>query len=273
MDDISKILKARKIVVDKALNEILPKQVAAPKKLHKAMRYSVFSGGKRIRPILAIESCFCCGGKIRDVLRAACAIELVHTFSLIHDDLPSMDDDDYRRGKWTCHKKFDEATAILAGDGLLSLAFETLTTGGDSGIKVKLIRELTASTGSMGMIGGQCVDIEYDGRKKLPSILNYINLRKTGALIKAALKIGAIAAGADSKKIKTMGEFGKSIGGAFQIIDDILDNGDSVRGFGKEGAYKKARFLTEKAKDSLSIFSGKAGNLRAIADYLVERKI
>jgi geranylgeranyl diphosphate synthase type II len=153
-------------LIDKELTALLPEKSAAPKKLHAAMRYSVFSGGKRIRPILAIESCLCCGGSISGVLRAACAIELVHTFSLIHDDLPAMDDDDYRRGKPTCHKKFGEATAILAGDALLSLALEIMASGRNPGAEIKLIKELTSSIGSLGMAGGQCVDIEYEGKKK-----------------------------------------------------------------------------------------------------------
>lgn len=266
------MLKSRKILIDKKLNQILPKENTPPKRLHKAMRYSVFSGGKRIRPILAIESCLCCGGGISDVIRAACAIELAHAFSLIHDDLPSMDDDNYRRGKLTCHKKYDEATAILAGDALLSLAFEVLADGRRPWMAARLIKEFAASLGSLGIAGGQCVDIEYAGRKKDLKVLNYINSHKTGALIKAAVKMGALASGAGAKKIKKMEEFGTAIGEAFQIVDDILDNGDSVRVLGKIAAIKKAKTLTKKADGSLEDFGASAGMLRGVADYLIERR-
>lgn len=271
---IDKLLTKRRAVIEKRLAKIIPGEDRDPKNLHKAIRYSVFSGGKRIRPILAIESCLCCGGDVGDVLDAACAIELVHTFSLIQDDLPSMDDDDYRRGKQTCHKKFDEATAILAGDSLLALAFETLAGTKNPGmIKSGLVKELASSIGSMGMAGGQCVDIEYEGKTKNPDILNYINACKTGAFIKSALKMGAIAAEADPEKIKAIEKFGKYIGEAFQIIDDILDNGDSVKVYGKELARKKASFMTNRAKDSLKSFSHKADTLKDIADYLIERTL
>ncbi|MCM8781456.1 MAG: polyprenyl synthetase family protein [Candidatus Omnitrophica bacterium] len=269
--DITKLLKKRKILINKRLAELLPKENAEPKRLHKAMRYSVLSDGKRIRPILAIESCLCCGGKISDVLDAACAIEIVHTFSLIHDDLPSMDDDDYRRGKLTSHKEFDEATAILAGDSLLALAFEILARGKDSETKLNLIKEIATSIGSFGIAGGQCIDVEYEGKAKSPKVVNYINLHKTGIFIKAALKIGAIAAKASHKKIAELEKFGRFIGEAFQIVDDILDNGDSVMLFGEDVAHKKAMLLTKKAKSSLKSFSTEADILREIADYLIAR--
>lgn len=270
--DINRLFKKRKALIDKKLNVLLPKENAAPKKLHKAMRYGVFSGGKRIRPILAIESCLCCGGGISDVIRAACAIELAHAFSLIHDDLPGMDDDDYRRGKLTCHRKYGEAAAILAGDALLSLAFEILADGQRPAMAQRLIKEFAASLGSLGIAGGQCVDIEYEGRKKDLKVLNYINSHKTGALIKAAVKMGALASCASAKKIKKMEEFGTAIGEAFQLVDDVLDNGDSLRALGKTAAIKKAKTLTEKAKGSLGDFGAPACALRGIADYLIERR-
>lgn len=271
--NIENLLKIRKTVIDKKLNEILPKENAYPEKLHKAMRYSVFSGGKRIRPILAIESCLCCGGNITDVIEPACAIELVHTFSLIHDDLPAMDNDDYRRGKPTCHKKFDEATATLAGDALLSLAFEGLSKADNTKVGMALVKELSHSIGSFGMAGGQAIDIEYEGKKKDIKTLNYINSHKTGVFIKAALKMGAIAAGASSKKINKIERFGILIGEVFQIVDDILDNANYAIMCGRAAAYKNAKFLTQKAKDSLKDFGNSAQNLKTIADYLIERKI
>ena len=204
---------------------------------------------------------------------AACAIELVHTFSLIHDDLPSMDDDDYRRGKQTCHKKFGEATAILAGDSLLSSAFGVLARDKDPKVEIELIKELANAIGSVGMAGGQQIDIEYAGKRKDPKTLDYINIHKTAVFIKAALKMGAQAAGTDPKKINKMERFGILIGEAFQIVDDILDNSDSVITLGREGARKKAELLTKKAKDILNGFGKKADTLKGISNYLVERKL
>jgi len=270
--NLIKLLQERRDLIDKALNRILPKESAKPGKLHKAMRYSVFSGGKRIRPVLVIESCLCCGGAVNDAIDAACAIELVHTFSLIHDDLPGMDDDNYRRGKLACHRKFDEATAILAGDALLTLAFEVLARGRAPGAEIKLIRELAASIGSLGIAGGQYVDIEYTGRKKDAKILNYINEHKTGMLIKASLKMGALASGAASGRVKALETFGRYTGEAFQIVDDILDGGDSVKVFGKKDALNKARLLTSKANAALDIFKDKADELKTISDYLIKRR-
>lgn len=271
--NIARLLQNHKRLIDKKLDEILPKENMPPARLHKAMRYSVFSGGKRIRPILAIESCLCCGGAVKDVMEPACAIELVHTFSLIHDDLPSMDDDNYRRGKPTCHKKFDEATAILTGDSLLALAMEIAARGKNPENEIAAIRELAGSIGSLGMAGGQSIDIEYEGRKKDLKILNYINLYKTAAFIRASLKIGAIVAGARTGRIEAMAKFGGLIGEAFQIIDDILDNGDSVVIFGKEGAYKRAQLLTKTANERLKAFGKDADTLKTIAGYLLDRTL
>ncbi len=271
--DIEGLLKNRKTIIDKRLDEILPAEKTYPVKLHKAMRYSVFSGGKRIRPILAIESCLCCGGEITDVIDAACAIELVHTFSLIHDDLPAMDDDDYRRGKLTCHKRFDEATAILAGDALLSLAFEVLAEGKKPATDMKSIKELGRSIGSLGMAGGQAVDIDYESKAKDLKTLNYINQHKTGALISASMKMGALAAGAPPEKVKAMSRFGTLIGEVFQLVDDILDNGGYVSMLGKKTAQKKVSLLTRRANKALSRFNGSADTLKSMADYLAARKI
>ena len=270
--DLLRIFEQRRQLIDKRLDKILPKTAAPPKKLHQAMRYSVFSGGKRIRPILAIESCLCCAGAINDCISPACAIELVHTFSLIHDDLPAMDNDDYRRGKLTCHKKFNEATAILAGDALLALAFETLAGEKRPGVALELVKELSASIGSLGVAGGQCADIEFESKKKTARVLNYINTHKTAELIKASVKIGALASGAGPEEINKMEKFGMAVGEAFQIVDDILDNGDSVSVMGRKGAIKKVRALTKTANEALEQFKGSADTLKEIADYLIERK-
>jgi len=272
--DIEKLLAQRKAAIDAALDNVLPAGDAAPQRLHRAMRYSVFTGGKRIRPILALESCRACGGTTGDVLDAACAIELIHTFSLIHDDLPAMDDDDYRRGKPTCHRKFDEATAILAGDSLLCLAFDIIARGRRPSIEVALMKELARSVGSAGMAGGQQVDIEYEKKKRSKDVLEYINIHKTAVFIKAAIRMGAIAAGAAASDVRRMEKFGICIGEAFQIIDDMLDNGDSVRVLGKDGAEKKAKALTKRADAAVGALGGrKAGTLKAISRYLLERRI
>ncbi|MBI4335551.1 MAG: polyprenyl synthetase family protein [Candidatus Omnitrophica bacterium] len=271
--DIEKLLKDRKVLIDAKLNELLPRAGMTPKPLHEAMRYSVFSGGKRIRPALAIEACLCCGGRVSDCVDAACAIELIHTFSLIHDDLPAMDDDDYRRGKPACHKKFGEATAILAGDALLAFAFEVLTGAKNKMACSDLVKTLSRAIGSLGVAGGQCVDMEYAGKKKHKVIINYINRHKTAALISASLKMGAISSGAADKKIAIMERFGGNIGEAFQLIDDILDNGPSVRVFGRDKLIRRAGLLTINAKHDLAPFGKLAGILKAIADYLIERRI
>jgi len=183
-----------------------------------------------------------------------------------------MDNDDYRRGKLACHKKFDEATAVLAGDALLALAFEVLAEEKRPGIALKSIKELSASIGSLGVAGGQCVDIEFEGKKKTAAVLNYINTRKTAELIKASVKIGALASGARPGKIDKMEKFGMAVGEAFQIVDDVLDNGDSVSVLGRERAIKKVRALTKTANESLKDFKGSADVLKKIADYLIERK-
>ncbi len=269
---VDELLALRKEQVDWRLNALLPGSSVVPAKLHRAMRYSVFSGGKRIRPLLAIESALCCGGSVVGALDAACALELVHAFSLIHDDLPAMDDDDMRRGKKTCHKEFDEATAILAGDALLSRAFEVLARERENAVGIKLIRELGAAIGSRGMAGGQALDIEYEKKPKTAALLRYINRYKTGALIRASLRMGAITATAAPARVDALGEFGVLIGEVFQIVDDIMDAGTA--GAGKDGtaALRKARALTTRAKQCLAPFRKKADTLRMIADHLVERK-
>jgi geranylgeranyl diphosphate synthase type II len=270
---IGSFCEKRRALIDKALDKVLPRETQIPRGLHKAMRYSVFSGGKRIRPILAIEACLCCGGRITDAINAACAIELVHTFSLIHDDLPAMDDDDYRRGKPACHKKFGEATAILAGDALLTLAFEVLAPGKRPSVEARIIKEFARSIGSLGIAGGQYVDIEGAAKQKNARAIEYINKQKTAALIAASLKMGAMAAGADSKMTGRLGAFGRHIGEAFQIVDDVLDNEGLALVLGRAGAVKRARLLTKKAKETIRPFKNKARALNSIADYLAERRL
>jgi geranylgeranyl diphosphate synthase type II len=199
-----------------------------PPVIYDAMRYSLFAGGKRVRPILTLLSAKICGLKYIDVMPAACAMEMIHTYSLIHDDLPAMDDDDLRRGKPTSHKKFGEAVAILAGDALLTKAFETaLLCGKNKKIKpasvIAAVSEMADGAGVKGMIGGQVVDITSEGKKISNKTLSYLHRCKTGALIRASVVMGALLSGADSKQVSLFRSFGEKIGLAFQIVDDVLD--------------------------------------------------
>ncbi len=268
---ISEYLKSRSKIVDEALDSYLPRDTDYPKAIHKAMRYSIFSGGKRIRPILVLASCEACGGKVKEALPVACAIEMLHTYSLIHDDLPAMDDDDYRRGKLTCHKKFGEAIGILAGDALLTFAMELLSRGKNSRVNNEVIGTITEAVGTYGMIGGQVVDIEEREETDLPT-LTYINAHKTGALIAASCKVGGIAAGASDKKVKALERYGAYIGFTFQVIDDILDKEGFALALGTGGARKEAARLIERAKQELRAFGRKAKALRDLADFLLTRK-
>jgi geranylgeranyl diphosphate synthase type II len=235
------------------------------------MRYSVFSGGKRLRPILTLESCVVCGGRIRDAFPAACAIEFVHTYSLVHDDLPAMDDDDYRRGKPAVHKAYGEANAILTGDALLTLAFHVIAEKADPKVSFKLIESLSSAIGTKGMVGGQVMDLEYRrGRKDKPA-LNRINRLKTSRLFEAAAMMGAIQARSSAGEIRAMAGFGANLGMAFQITDDILDKGDYVKAFGASRARQDAASFIKRAKSALGIFGARADFLRAVADHIGKR--
>lgn len=258
-------------MIDKELDRLLPKANEEPRALHRAMRYSVFSGGKRLRPILAIESCRLCGGRITDVIRPACAIEMIHTYSLIHDDLPAMDNDDYRRGRPSCHKRFGEATAILAGDALLTLAFSLLANDKDKEHSNKAIRELSKNIGSRGMVGGQEVDLK-NKRSLNKKTLNFIMENKTAALFKASLMLGAIFGNADKRKEAALYRFGKFLGLAFQLMDDYFDNDGYARIIGKDKTRKKALEFIEKAKGQLRPFGKRADRLKALADFVVYRR-
>lgn len=260
-----------KNLIDKSLDEYLPSEKEYPKAIHWAMRYSVFSGGKRIRPIIAIESCKVCKGALEDILPVAAAIELVHTYSLIHDDLPAMDDDDYRRGKPTSHKVFGEANAILAGDALLALAFNIISKEADSRIGLEVIRELSESIGTKGMIGGQVVDLEFKNKRLDKKTLNYINRFKTSRLFEASASSGAIVAKSSRKEVSAMAEFGTCLGIAFQIVDDIIDKEGYVKIFGLRRSRLESRRLVKKAKASLDIFGRRSNLLKEIAEYVLNR--
>jgi geranylgeranyl diphosphate synthase type II len=294
--DLKQYLRERCALVDAALERHLPAADELPVSLHKAMRYSVFAGGKRVRPIMLLAACEAVGGVVDQAMPAACAMEMIHTYSLIHDDLPAMDDDDFRRGNPTNHKVFGEAVAILAGDALLTEAF-ILMSNPAWGAKVAperllaVIREIGWCAGSHGMVGGQVVDMESEGNREVDLVtVQYIHTHKTGALIKAAVKAGAILGGADERGIAAMTSFGEAIGLAFQIADDILDIEGTTEELGKDAgsdqergkatypavvgladSKRRAAELMALAIDALAPFGERAEPLRAIARYIVER--
>lgn len=280
-------------LVEAALEGHLPLEATAPETIHRAMRYSVFAGGKRIRPILCIESARVFSKAVDAAVTAGCAIEFIHTYSLIHDDLPALDNDDLRRGKPTCHKAFGEAMAILAGDALLTLAFETLTRANvEPARRVRIIAEVSAAAGTVrGMVGGQVADIEAEGKPVDAAMLEYIHRSKTAALIRAAIVAGAIAGGAADSDIERMRRFGEALGWEFQVVDDILDVQESSSALGKtagkDQAQKKATYpalfgiekskafaqeLAARAERELACYGERAARLREIADYLVSRR-
>jgi len=293
--DLKAYLAERQQRVDLALDRFLPAEDTLPVSLHKAMRYSVFAGGKRIRPILAIAACEAVRGDADRVMPAACAMEMIHTYSLIHDDLPAMDDDDFRRGRPTNHKVFGEATAILAGDRLLTEAFILLSNAGvHEGIPAATLREvihtMARCAGSLGMVGGQVVDMESEGRDIDLPTLEYIHTHKTGALIYAALRIGALLGGGNETALEALSRYGEAAGLAFQVADDILDvvgkqenlgkdvGSDQARGkatyvalLGLEDARRRAAELRDLAVAALEPLGATAEPLRRIAHYIVDR--
>lgn len=278
--------------VNKGLAGLLAAESEYPQSLHKAMHYSLFAGGKRVRPVLVLAACEAVGGSTENALNTACAFECVHTYSLIHDDLPAIDNDDLRRGRPTCHKVYGEATAILAGDALLTAAFELIarTPGTDKGILLDATFELARAAGSAGMIGGQMVDIDSEGKDVTFPVLEYIHIHKTGELILASVRCGAMIGGGSAEDIKALSTYGKAVGLAFQIADDILDvegssavmgkptGGDEIKGkatypsiLGLDAARERAAELVDIAVNALSSFDERAEPLRAIARYIINR--
>ena len=283
--------------VEQALVRYLPQAgdepgVRCPARLGRAMGYSLMAGGKRLRPVLCLLAAEACGGDVDAALPAACALEMVHTYSLIHDDLPAMDDDDLRRGRPTCHKAFDEATAILAGDGLLTLAFEVVARHVHPATAAAgCVRVLAEAAGPEGMVAGQMADLEAEGRDDASlEALEAIHRRKTGALLRASLRMGAIVAGADETRVRALDTYGRAVGLAFQIVDDLLDvqgdeaklgkrvNKDSQLGkwtypglLGIEGSRRRARQLAEEAVEALAPLGPRGERLRALALDLLER--
>ena len=286
-------LKEQIALIDAHLDEYLAPQDNPQKIICEAMRYSVFAGGKRLRPVLMLMTCKMCGGDINEVMPFACALEMIHTYSLIHDDLPAMDNDDLRRGMPTSHIKFGEATAILAGDALLSKAFEIASqySGTNTDRAMKAVNLLAASAGTDGMIGGQIVDMESENKTITLDELRYLHLNKTGAIIRSACAIGALMSGASEAEMQAVDEFAKNLGIAFQIQDDILDvtgteaelgkpiGSDAEEGkntyvslLGLERSNQLAREHSLAAKSALDMFGEAAEELRQLTDYLTDRR-
>ena len=292
--EVRSYLTTRQKEIDRALDRYLPKASTRPATLHKAMRYSLFAGGKRLRPILCLAAAEACGGKIKNALPLACALECIHTYSLVHDDLPSMDNDDFRRGRPTCHKVFGDGIAILAGDALLTIAFEIVSSARPApryNMSI-LLREVAVAAGSQKLIAGQVADLEAEGRNVKRDELRFIHENKTAAILKTSVRLGAMSANADAKKLRAITQFGHGLGLAFQVIDDILDLTQTSEILGKsagkdvtakkatypaviglEKSRAEARRLTRQADDALSVFAGsKAQALHALANYLLERE-
>ena len=270
--DIRRYIASKKRIIDKALDKYLPSSKTRPQALHKAMRYAVFPGGKRIRPILTLASFEACGGNSNKILPVACGIELIHTYTLIHDDLPCMDNDDYRRGRLSCHKKSGEDIALLAGDALLTLAFQLFSEHGNR----EIIKEVSRAIGSQGTIGGQVVDIQSAQVHKCTSaqesVLDYIARKKTGALFEAAVKSGGIFKGVGKKKINSLGNFGRLFGFTFQLIDDLMDGDGYTKAYGRERTRNIAGDSNDKAKKGLKVFGNRATRLVEIADLVLKRR-
>jgi geranylgeranyl diphosphate synthase type II len=258
-------------MIEHKLKGLLRAREARPLSIHKAMQYAVFTGGKRFRPVLALCVCKACGGNPRDALGAALAVELIHTYSLVHDDLPALDDDDTRRGKPTCHKKFGEANAILAGDALLTLAFEWITKIKPAQRAVHVLREISKAAGTQGMIGGQVADLEAPARKKTLAEHDFISRFKTGALIRVSAAAGAIAAGATAREFQMITRYGECLGLAFQIVDDILDKDGYCKVMSIKAATQKALGLIDRAKKEAKLLGAEAKELIFLADSLRQR--
>ncbi len=293
---LEEYLQEKRVQVDRTLDRVLPPEEEEPRVIHRSMRYSIFAGGKRLRPILAIAAYRIAGGSQDAILVPACGLELIHTYSLIHDDLPCMDDDDYRRGRPTNHKVFGEAMAVLAGDAMTALAFECLLTEDrkgrfPEGAQLSAARAVARAIGTVGLVGGQVMDISNDARDGRKETLEETCGRKTGALIETSLECGGLLAGADSKVLGALRRYGKGLGLGFQIIDDVLNVTGDPRQMGKaahsdqerdmvtfasllgvEAAREEARRRIAQAKSSLEFLGDAAWPLLEIADYVLERE-
>jgi geranylgeranyl diphosphate synthase type II len=291
--ELKQYLAARQKVIDRALDRFLPKASTRPATIHKAMRYSLFAGGKRLRPILCVAAAEACGGATDRALPSACAVECIHTYSLVHDDLPSMDNDDFRRGRPTSHKVFGDGIAVLAGDALLTIAFEILAQAQPTkryGTR-ELLEELAVAAGSRKLIAGQVADLEAEGRKTTRADLRYIHENKTAAMLRVSVRLGAMSANATARDLRAISDFGESLGLAFQVIDDILDVTQTSEKLGKsagkdvaaqkatypaviglDASRREAQRLTKRAHDSLEPLGARADRLHEIANYLLVRE-
>ncbi|MGJ8697497.1 MAG: polyprenyl synthetase family protein [Verrucomicrobiaceae bacterium] len=293
MHDLKPYLKEQQSTVDAALNAFLPKASERPKTVHQAMRYSIFAGGKRLRPILTLAAAEACGGSPQNALPGACAVEVMHTYSLVHDDLPCMDDDDLRRGRATSHKVYGEGMAVLTGDALLTEAFTILAqTSPTKRYSLKdIILEFSICGGSKKLIGGQVLDLEGEGRDLTKAQLVRIHENKTAALLTTSLRLGGMSANATPLQLQALTDFGYNLGLAFQVIDDILDVTQSTEKLGKtagkdeevnkatypsilglEKSKKEAARLTKKSLAALAPLKKKAHRLEQIAHYLLDRE-
>jgi geranylgeranyl diphosphate synthase type II len=291
--DFSQYWAARQKEVDAALNRLLPPATTRPRTIHQAMRYSIFAGGKRLRPVVCLAAAEVLRGDTTAALPLACAVECIHTYSLIHDDLPCMDNDDFRRGKPTSHKVYGEGIAVLAGDALLTIAFEMVASAPAPSrySTAALVRELAHASGSQALVAGQVADIEGEGKKLTLADLRYVHHNKTAALIASSIRLGAMSANATPKQLESLTDFGESLGLAFQVIDDILDVTQTTEKLGKsagkdiaaqkstypallglEKAQKEADRLTARARAALKPFGKSAAPLEAIAAYLLKRE-
>jgi len=290
--NLDQFLVTRTELVNRALGRFLPSEKTKPVTIHKAMRYSLFAGGKRMRPAVLLAAAEACGGRAEDAVPLACAVECIHTYSLIHDDLPAMDNDDFRRGKPTSHKVFGEGIAVLAGDALLTQAFEIAAQakGWPRYSHADLVLELARACGSLQLVGGQVADLEGENKKLTVAELRYIHERKTSALLCCSVRLGGMSANCPAAQLQALTDFGYNVGLAFQVIDDILDVTQTSEQLGKtagkdvavqkatypsivglEKSRKIATQLTDKAFASLKIFKGKAVALEALAEFLLKR--
>ena len=290
--DLQQFLATRTKTVNAALDKFLPNDKTRPATIHKAMRYSLFAGGKRMRPALCLAAAAACGGREADALPLACAVECIHTYSLIHDDLPAMDNDDFRRGKPTNHKVFGEGIAVLAGDALLTQAFEIAAQakGWPRYPHQTIVLEIAKAAGSLQLVAGQVADLEGEGKKLSVDELRYIHKRKTSALLCCSVRLGGMSANCTAAQLKALTDFGYHVGLAFQVIDDILDVTQTSEQLGKtagkdvaeqkatypaivglEKSRKIAAQLTAKAFAALKVFKGRAVALEALAEFLLKR--
>jgi geranylgeranyl diphosphate synthase type II len=290
--ELDRFLATRTEAVNRALDRFLPPEGAQPATIHKAMRYSLFAGGKRMRPALCLAAAAACGGREAEAMPLACAVECIHTYSLVHDDLPAMDNDDFRRGKPTNHKVFGEGIAVLAGDALLTQAFEVAAQcrGWPRYSHQDVILEIARSAGSLQLIAGQVADLEAEGKDVSAAQLRYIHERKTSALLCCSVRLGGMSANCTAAQLKALTDFGYHVGLAFQVIDDILDVTQTTEKLGKTAGKdtkaKKATYpsivgleksrriaedLTDRAFAALKVFRGRAAALEALAGYLLKR--